>query len=326
MAKLGTNTVCAPEPTRGPAADEASAPHKHRRQRSEWYDLLHMHRRARRNVGLLGIVIGGLVAASCNPPAAVANFASVAGQTVTRGGPVYEDIHDSCLRRQADEAHLQPEYLNPSAQFNGACASLVPAVQEAQQAASVLANYFRAMQQLAAFDESQVSTQAMQTGASLSTAAVLSANQVDAVSKLSGLITEVATRHYRRAKLRDIVTEADPHIAAVTQGLETVITKDYAGLLDEEQRALNRRYRLVHRADEPATVLLLNRAYTQDMAALQRRREAARAYASALKEIRDAHHDIAQKAGQLGSKQTALALQPYISQLQAAAPKMQEAR
>ena len=291
-----------------------------------------MHRRARRNIALLWVVIGSLVAASCNPPAAVANFASLAGQTVARGGPIYEDIHDSCLRRQADEAHLQPEYLNQdsaensAAPSNGACASLVPSVKEVQQASSVLAGYFRAVQQLAAFDESQVSTQAMHTGASLSTAAVLSSNQADAVSKLSGLITEVATRHYRRAKLRDIVTEADPHIAAVTEGLETVISKDYAGLLDEEQRAISRRYRLVSRVNEPATVLLLNRAYSQDVADLERRRQTARAYASALTEIRSAHHDIAQHGAQLGSKQIAMTLQPYISQLEAATPKLQEAR
>jgi hypothetical protein len=166
--------------------------------------------------------------------------------------------------------------------------------------------------------------QATQTGQNAGAAAVLSANQVDAVSKLSGLITRAFTEHYQRGKLIEFFRAADPHVAVVTQALENIVSKDYAGLLEEEERAVNRRYQRVSGNRDTATVLLLNRAYSQDVSELQRRRVAAQAYSAALTQIRQGHHQLAENVERLNNKQIALTLQPYISQLQALAGTLQQ--
>ena len=268
------------------------------------------------SAGIFGVL-------SCTPPTAIATFAGTADAAIAQGPPIFADIHDSCVRRQSDEARIAPQYphagqdnQNKPANPQSVCASFAPEVTELEHVSSVLTAYFQAMQQLAAFDQSAISMQATQTGQNAGAAAVLSANQVDAVSKLSGLVTRAFTEHYQRGKLIEFLRAADPHVAVVTQALETIVSKDYAGLLEEEERAVNRRYQRVSGNRDTATVLLLNRAYSQDVNELQRRRAAAATYSAALMQIRNGHHQLAESIEHLNNKQIALTLQPYISQLQ----------
>lgn len=270
-------------------------------------------------LGLSASILGAL---SCAPPASIATFAESADHAIAAGTPLFADIHDSCVRRQAEEARLLPRY--PHAGRNATdtaaesvCASFVPEVKELENVSSVLSAYFRAMHELAAFDETKVSAGAEQAGANVGTAAILSLNQVDSVAKLSGLITRALTHHYQRSKLQELLGEADPHVTAVSQALETVLVKDYGSLLDEEARALDRQYMGVSGTRDTATILLLNRAYAEDLEALNRRRAAARAYAAALQQVREGHHQLANGVGRLKNKEISLVLQPYISQLQA---------
>ncbi len=267
-----------------------------------------------------------LGALSCTPPTAIATFAGSAESAIVRGQPIFADIHNSCTRRQSEEARILPNYphaghvANSGAENQASvCDSFVPEVKELENVSSVLGAYFRSIQQLAAFDESKVSVEAKQAGESAGAAAILSFNQADSVAKLSGLITQAFTRHYRRGKLIELLGDADPHVTIVCQALESIVSKDYGSLLDEEERAMKRRYQRVSGTGDNATVLLLNRAYSEDVAELRHRRTAAEAYAAALEQVRSGHHQLAGDAGHLNNKEISLALQPYISQLDALA-------
>ena len=279
--------------------------------------------KGRRLITALSVSVCLLGALSCTPPVAIATFAASAETAISAGPAIFADIHDSCARRQLDEGRLVAKYPHagqsqPDDAMPGqsVCASFVPEVKELEHVSFTLGAYFRTMQQLAAFDESKVSVQAKEAGESAGAAAILSLNQIDSVAKLSGLITRAFTQHYQRGKLIDLLRAADPHVAVVCQALETVLSKDYSGLLDEEERAMKRRYQRVSGGGNPATVLLLNRAYSEDLVEFQRRRIAANAYAAALKQVRDGHHQLAIDAGRLNDKEIALALAPYISQIQ----------
>jgi len=269
-------------------------------------------------------------ALSCTPPVAIATFAASAETAISAGPAIFADIHHSCARRELDEQRIVAKYPHagqsqPDDAMPGqsVCASFVPEVKELEHVSSILGSYFRTMQQLAAFDESKVSVQAKEAGESAGTAAILSLNQIDSVAKLSGLITRAFTQHYQRSKLIELLRAADPHVAVVCQVLESVLSKDYSGLLDEEERAMKRRYQRVSGVDNPATVLLLNRAYSEDLAELQRRRAAANGYAAALEQVRDGHHQLATDAGRLKNKEIALALAPYISRIQTLVAQIQ---
>ena len=276
-------------------------------------------------LGLALLVLGGL---SCAPPTAIATFAGDADKAITAGTPIFADIHESCVRRRAEEEPLTPQYPHAGQTAPGAaagesvCASFAPEVQELENVSGILSAYFRAMQELAAFDQTNVSAEAEHAGANVGTAAILSLNQTDAVAKLAGLITRAVTGHYQRSKLVEFLRTADPHVAVVSQALETVLTKDYGSLLDEEERATKRRYGEVSHAKEPATVLLLNRAYTEDLNELQQRRAAAKAYVTVLEQVRNGHHVLA-STQHLKNRELSLALQPYVSKLQAFAPPIQ---
>jgi len=185
-----------------------------------------------------------------------------------------------------------------------------------------LTAYLRAVQQLAAFNTSSVSTGNETAAESAATAANLSLIQVDSVGKLASLVTQIFTAGYQRSRLLESLRSADPHIAAITEGLDAVIG-NYIEFLQEERQTVTARYQSVGGTDQPAMVLLLNRAYYDDLAAIQRRREAAGAYREALKNIREGHHQLTLSAHRLNTKELSLALQPYTSKLDGLVPVLQ---
>jgi len=271
-------------------------------------------------------------ALSCTPPASIATFAESANAAIAQGPPVFADIYESCARRQAVEGRVAPNYRhadrgrtqNPAKPSDSSvCAAFVPEVKELEEVSSVLSAYFQAIQNLAAFDETSVSGEAEKTGEGISAAAIFSTNQADAVSKLSELITRALTDHYRRNKLKELLIAADPHVATVSQALDAIVSKDYDSLLEEEERAVNRRYQETGVTNDAAIILLLNRAYREDNDALQRRRTAAKAYSTALRQARDGHHKLAAGVAQMNNKEISLALKPYIDQLRALALSLQ---
>jgi hypothetical protein len=273
-----------------------------------------------------------LGALSCTPPTSIATFAESAHGAIAQGPPVFADIYESCARRQAAEASVAPNYphnergriQNPAKPSDSSvCAAFVPEVKELDEVSSVLSAYFEAIQELAAFDETSVSGEAEKTGEGISAAAIFSTNQADAVAKLSELITRAFTEHYRRNKLKELLMSADPHVAAISQALDEIVSKDYDSLLEEEERAVNRRYQETGAANDAAVILLLNRAYREDRDPLQRRRAAAKAYSAALRQARDGHHKLAAGVAQMNNKEISLALQPYIAQLRALALSVQ---
>jgi hypothetical protein len=270
---------------------------------------------------------------SCESPQAISAFADSAQKTLAAGPPLFNDIHDSCVRRETARPGLPilPSFVPPGSKNAppknppgvGACARFTAEAQGLDKVSDVLTAYLRVVQQLAAFNTSSVST-ANETGAeSAATAANLSLVQVDSVGKLASLVTQIFTAGYQRRRLFESLRTADPHIAAITEGLDAVIG-NYIDFLQEEQQTVTARYQSVAGSDQPAMVLLLNRAYSDDLAAIQRRRDVARAYRESLKNIREGHHQLVLSAHRLNTKELSLALQPYTSKLDGLVPVLQE--
>ncbi len=280
---------------------------------------------------LRGCLLIALVAASlsCAPPQTVATFAEAAGAAVARGTPIFSDLYDSCVRRHDAAAPIAAVYSlkaeksvsDPAGSGASACTVFAGERDALIRMATVLSAYFRAMQQLAEFGASSVTAPGTEAGAGAASAASLSLVQVDSVSKLSGLLVEVFTSGYQHERMATLLRTADPHVAVITQGLEKVAGSDYLSLLDEEERTLKRRYQRAGGTSETAVILLLDRAYSEDMRQLQQRRASAAAYVEALQQIRDGHGKLALNSAHLNSKQLGLALQPDISRLRGLAPQ-----
>ena len=206
-----------------------------------------------------------------------------------------------------------------------ACARFATEATALSNVSSALIAYFRAMQELAAFNASSVSTGSQAAAVNSATAAGLNPTQVDSAGKLAGLVTRIFTGGYQRSRLREYLGDADAPVANITQGFDTV-TKNYVDFLQEEQQTVTARYQSVADTDDKATLLLLNRAYTDDMADIQRRRTVAEAYRDALKAVRDGHHQLLTGAQHLSAKELNIALQPYTSTLGALIPELQKSK
>jgi len=288
--------------------------------------------RTRRNFQKFLVIALLAVLLSCTPPQTVATFAGAAGQAIDGGAPVFGDLYDSCVRRHNDAADIIPTYSvnakapsSPTAPEASACAVFAGERDSLIKLSAVLNDYFQAMQQLAQFGASSVNPAAVEAGSGTATAASLSVAQMDSVSKLSGLLVEAFTSRYQRGRLATLLKSADPHVAVTTQGLEKIVGSDYGSLLDEEQRTLKRRYQRAGNISDDAVILLLDRAYSEDLQELEQRRASATAFVKALREIRDGHSKLAGNAGHMNAQKLGLALEPYISRLQTLTSQMENA-
>lgn len=276
----------------------------------------------------LGIFIAAalLSLAGCTSPQAVAIFADSAQKVLDQGPPLFHDLHDSCIRRHTGAEKIVPVFLptSPTPPTSPVCSPFAQQGDALAKASDILSAYFRAMHELASFDTSSVSTATEQAAENAATGAQLNDVQIDSVGKLAGLITQIFTEHYQRSRLMSYVRTADPAVASVTQGFETIVSKDYESLLHEEQQTIAARYQNVVDPQNLAAVLLLNRAYTDDVNEINRRKAAADAYVEALKQIREGHHKLTEKGGHLNVKELGLALASYTTRLQALLPIVQK--
>ncbi len=149
------------------------------------------------------------------------------------------------------------------------------------------------------------------------TAAGVSYTQIISAGKLANLLTQVATERYQRGHMVRYLREANPEVANIIDALD-IAAKTYISLLDEEQQTLTARYQSVGDTSQGAVLLLLNRAYSEDLSRLQERRTSADAYRDALKNIREAHGKLVENAEHLPAKELNKTLQPYISKIDGA--------
>lgn len=267
---------------------------------------------------------------SCTSPAGVSEFARSAQRVLLQSPDIFRDIDGSCGRRHADAAPINPVFMPAkstgeaaSSSENPVCAPFRMQGDGLIQASDILSAYFRAMQELASFNTSAVSSTSQKAGENAGFTAKFNTTQADSVGKLAALVTQLLTERYQRTQLLNFLREADPAIDSVTQALEDVVSKDYLSLLREEQQSLTAQYQNVGDTGNTAIILLLNRSYTDELNQLNRRKTIADAYVRALGQIREGHHQLALNVRHLKSKEITMALQPYTARLQGLVPTLQ---
>ena len=273
-----------------------------------------------------------LALSSCTAPQVIGAFTDSAQKALAGGPPLFEDLHDSCVRRETARPSrpILPLFVPPGSKNAppkdspdlAACTRFAVEGQALTKVSDVLTAYFRAIQQLSAFNTSTVSAANETSAENAATAAGLNTVQIDSVGKLANFVSEVFTSHYQKSRLVKYLHDADPQVADITQGLETVL-KNYEVFLNEEQQTITARYQTVDDSNQPAMLLLLNRAYSDDLAEIQHRRAAADSYVVALTNIREGHHKLVEVAKRMNAKELTLALQPYTSKLDASATALQ---
>ena len=261
---------------------------------------------------------------SCAPPQSIATFAGTATITLDHGPPLFADLNGTCVRRHLLAQESAPSFLPGAAPLHqaAACSQFVTEGAALTKLSSVLSAYFSAIHQLAAFNTSNVSTIASSAAENAATAANWDSSQVSSAAKLSTLITEAFTERYQSRHLSTYLREAQQPVADILHAFEDVIGKDYLGLLREEEQTLKARYQRVGDAHSAAIILLLDRAYNQDLNELNARRQSAEAYVKALQQIEQGQAKLAENITR-NSKELTMSLEPYITELESLLPEIE---
>ncbi len=271
---------------------------------------------------------------SCASPEAISAFADSAQKALAAGPSIFDDLHGSCVRRQEARpgSPILPLFVPPGSKNAppkdspalAACARFAEEAKALANVSDLLSAYFRALQQLAAFNTSTVSTASGSAAQAAAGTAGLNSAQIDSAGKLAGIITRVFTESYQRSRLVEYLRNADAPVAEITQGFDRVI-KNYLDFLQEERQTLTARYQAAGTGvSDKAVLLLLNRAYTEDMAEIERRRTSAEAYQDVLKTVREGHHQLVAGAQHLSARELSIALEPYTSKLDGLIPAVEK--
>jgi hypothetical protein len=164
------------------------------------------------------------------------------------------------------------------------------------------------------------------TGANTALSANAATAGKDAQSILKSL-ADVATRGYREKKLGQLIQQNDPAIQSLTQALRKVVAVDYALLLSNEELSMDSFYQGPMASAQPSerlTLILVQRQYAHDKAAMQSRKENIAAYGRIMDDISALHTKLKQEAaGKASIVQICKQVTPLVLSLSAALSDIQ---
>jgi hypothetical protein len=268
-----------------------------------------------------------LLCTGCSTPLAIATFSASAEQALDHGPALFKDLYGTCARARLYQQPVQPLFKGSqpaSGQEIQACLQFRAEGDALITDSDAFSKYFSALHELAEFNASAISGPA--TGAATQAAATanLTTSQIQAMGKLASLITQAATEHFQRVRLMHLLEQADPSVQDAVQAFQTV-ARDYEGLLDEERRRMRARYQDASVGVSTPLLLLLDRAFQEEAAGIETRRNAAEAYIKALREVAEGHQLLALNAKKVSPKELGMALEPYTSNLRQLVPQIQKA-
>jgi len=214
---------------------------------------------------------------------------------------VSNDVAGTCARQNTLFENTPPAERPPASQVQD-CKPYQEIADHLAKDESVLADYFDALGKLASNQpmgyDAALDTNVTATGAnpSLSANAASAGNAAQSILKS---LADAATKGYREKQLGQLIQQDDPAIQSLTQALKRVITVDYALLLANEEVSLDTFYKGPMAGAQPTerlTLILVQRQYAHDKAALEFRKEDIAAYSKVMDDIAALHAKLKQDA------------------------------
>jgi hypothetical protein len=189
---------------------------------------------------------------------------------------------------------------------------------------SVLIAYFDALGKLASNTPLSYSQTIDTNIATIGSMPNLSAHAIaasTAAQKIGKILADAVTNSYRRHKVNSIILETDGAVQELTADLKKVVTQDYAGILSNENLIMDTYYKspLSTRhaeAEERLAMVLVQRQYDGDAAALQARQSAAVEYGKVMDNLAALHGKLKEAAEKKANlKEIAKEVGPLLSSL-----------
>jgi hypothetical protein len=214
---------------------------------------------------------------------------------------VSNDVAGTCARQNAFFENTPPAERPPNEQAQD-CKPYQEIADHLAKDENVLADYFDALGKLASNQPMSYNATIEENVAATKLNSALSANTVSAgndAQRILKSLADAATKGYREKQLAQLIQQDDPAIQSLTQALKKVITVDYALLLSNEEVSLDSFYKGPVASAQPTerlTLILVQRQYAHDKAALQFRREDIAAYSRVMDDIAALHAKLKQDA------------------------------
>jgi hypothetical protein len=242
---------------------------------------------------------------------------------------VSNDVAGTCIRQNTLFENTPRAERPPAAQAQD-CKPYQEIADHLAKDENVLADYFDALGKLASNEpmsyDATINENVTAIGANTALSANTAAAGKDAQSILKSL-ADAATRGYREKKLGQLIQQNDPAIQSLTQALRRVIAVDYALLLSNEELSMDTFYQGPMASAQPGerlTLILVQRQYAHDKAALQSRKENIAAYSVIMGDIAALHTKLKQEAaGKASIVEICKQVRPLVLSLNAALSDIQ---
>ena len=163
-----------------------------------------------------------------------------------------------------------------------------------------------------------------------STNTAFSANVIAAGNDAQNLmkaLADAATRGYREKQLGELVISNDAAVQSLTRSLKKVITGDYSVLLGDEELSLDTFYQGPMDStpsNERLALILVQRQYSHDKAALQTRKYCITSYGKAMDDLGALHAKLKDEAGKkMSMVEVAKQVGPIVESLKTALSDIQ---
>jgi hypothetical protein len=148
-----------------------------------------------------------------------------------------------------------------------------------------------------------------------------------AAQKIAKILADVATKAYREHKVDSIIKNTDHDVQELTADLKKVVAVEYSGILSNENEILDTYYEGPMAAggkSERLALILVQRQYDADTAALQSRKSAATAYGKVMDSLAQLHGKLKAEALKKASlREIAQQIGPDIANLKDAISELQ---
>jgi hypothetical protein len=258
-----------------------------------------------------------------------AGFSKLSDEARVALPKVSNDVAGTCARQNTLLDNTPAAERDPSQQSQD-CLPYQNVADHLAKDESVLADYFDALGKLASNKPLSYDAAIDTNVATVSGSTTLSANTIAATNDAQGILkalADAATKGYREKQLGQLIQQNDAAIQSLTQALKKVITVDYALLLSNEETSLDNFYKgpmAAAKPNERLALILVQRQYAHDKAALRSRKDAIADYGKVMDDIAALHAKLKVQAGQKISI-TDLAKQaaPIVQSLQTALSDIQ---
>lgn len=147
----------------------------------------------------------------------------------------------------------------------------------------------------------------------------MSSTQATAAVGLATKVAAAITAGYRSNKAGKAVHDCNPELQDYLKGLEQIVGTDYPLLLDTEKISLEGHYSDLlgqYGKAEPLAAINTGLQEKQDLAAIEKRRQAAAAYLKVLTDIGDGHQKLFDAGEKINAIQLVSIVEPYVSDIE----------